>query len=229
MEKPLFITHHKTTCSGFIGRIAIEKFGSYNRLYSPEEELPCFNKLKSPVVIFGGNMSANDNYHWLKKELLWIENLFKKNHPIFGICLGSQLMAKVLGEEIIKCPNGTIECGYLPLININEQYSNKIPQYVYQWHREGYSGKKFDSSVEILAQSKWNNNICQIFKKDSSIGVQFHPEITYERIKNLSSSTQLSQDLNHPSARPLNTHFVDHDLYGPEVLNWVTLELKPKK
>lgn len=214
-NQPLFVVHHHTTCPGVIGRWANHFFGGYSTLYAPSAELPKADTLQQPVVVFGGNMSSNDPSEWMARELRWLEQLVERNHPIFAICLGSQMIAKVLGENVRSCPQGSLECGYLPLTRT----STHLPSHVYQWHREGFDGKRFDSDVTVHARSDWNGGIAQAFSRHNLWGVQFHPEVTHNRIAALIS--QLGQDINHPSARPLGTHFNDHTQYGPQVRAWL--------
>ena len=214
-NQPLFVVHHHTTCPGVIGRWANHFFGGYSTLYAPSAELPNAERLQQPIVVFGGNMSSNDPSEWMARELRWLERLVERKHPIFAICLGSQMLAKVLGEHVRPCPHGSLECGYLPLLREGEH----IPSHVYQWHREGFEGNKFDSDVTVHARSNWNGGVAQAFSHHNAWGVQFHPEVTHNRIATLIA--QLGHDINHPSARPLDTHFNDHTQHGPQVRAWL--------
>lgn len=58
------------------------------------------------LVVLGGPMGvyeANQIPH-LKVELKLIEEAIKKGLPVLGICLGSQLIAQVLGSHVRKGP-----------------------------------------------------------------------------------------------------------------------------
>lgn len=217
---PLFVVHHHTTCPGVLGRWANHHFGGFSTLYAPTADLPAPSTLTQPVVVFGGNMSSNDPCAWMARELRWIEELVKRDHPIFAICLGAQMLARVLGDTVGPCPEGSLECGYLPL----QRQCSRLPSHVYQWHKEGFSGRGFDSAVVQHARSEWNGGTCQAFSHGRSWGVQFHPEVTHSRIEALLS--QLAHDLSHPSVRPPSSHFSDHSVYGPSVRAWLYDVLK---
>ena len=45
-------------------------------------------------------------------ELDFIEKVFDAETPLLGICLGAQLLAKVLGAKVAPHPDGYIEAGY---------------------------------------------------------------------------------------------------------------------
>jgi GMP synthase (glutamine-hydrolysing) len=48
------------------------------------------------VMLFGGSMHADqdDRHPWLREENLLIQRLLDQHVPLFGVCLGAQLIAK---------------------------------------------------------------------------------------------------------------------------------------
>jgi GMP synthase (glutamine-hydrolysing) len=67
------------------------------------------------LVILGGpmNVDQESRYPHLTHEMELIEQALKKDLPILGICLGAQLIAKVLGAEVR--PNSAKEIGWHPV------------------------------------------------------------------------------------------------------------------
>lgn len=214
-QKPLFVVHHHTTCSGVIGQWAHQWAGCFSSVHAPNG-LPNPHTLEQPVVVFGGNMSSNSSEKWVRDELFWLETLLERKHPVFAICLGAQMLAKVLGQQVFACPQGSLECGYHPLLNP----SVDLPRHVYQWHKEGFSSKGFDRDVRVHAHSPWNGETCQAFSTGNAWGVQFHPEITPERIAVLIA--KLPHEVGHPSAKPARSHFADHQQHAPSVQRWLS-------
>ncbi len=68
------------------------------------------------VVVYGGAESANDDRDkpYLRAELDYIETWLATGKPFLGLCLGAQLLARVLGGRVGPHPEGLYEIGYVP-------------------------------------------------------------------------------------------------------------------
>ncbi len=141
-------------------------------------ERPTLDKYHG-LIVLGGHMGVYeaDTYTHIKVEMKLIEEALKKNIPILGICLGSQLIAHVLGSEVRK--NNEKEIGWYDIsltpegekdaLLFNFQKSEKI----FQLHGDTFDIPK--SSVH-LASSKICNS--QAFRYgDNVYGLQFHLEV----------------------------------------------------
>ncbi len=131
------------------------------------------------LIVLGGQMGVYeaDQYQHIKVELKVIEEALKKNIPVLGICLGSQLIAQVLGSEVRK--HSVKEIGWYD-INFSDEalidplfnHFNKSEK-IFQLH-----GDTFDipSCATKLAESKTCPS--QAFKyQDNVYGLQFHLEV----------------------------------------------------
>lgn len=145
------------------------------------EDLEDFNGL----IIMGGVMSANDEeqFPFLGDEISLIQNWLKTNKPLLAICLGSQLLAKALGEKVYR---GTEpEIGWFP-IHFNEKGSSDMMFHkfspetiVFQWHYD-----TFDLPNSGILQASSTNYKNQVFRiKENAYAVQFHPEMDEDLIK----------------------------------------------
>ncbi|MBS7577184.1 MULTISPECIES: type 1 glutamine amidotransferase [unclassified Enterococcus] len=125
------------------------------------------------LIILGGPMSVNDQEAWLSEERQLIKRALELNLPIFGICLGAQQLAKVLGAEIIPTPK---EVGWGQInISATLTLSTAKSYQVLHWHSEGFT---LPEQAELIAQSQsWRN---QGFRYDRAIGLQFHLETNAE-------------------------------------------------
>ena len=216
---PLFVYHHPSTCPGVIGELAQLHCSGYEVLFAPNGHFPILPKDR-PVVIFGGAMSSNDRDPWLHAERDWIAQLLAHNTPVLGICLGAQLIAKVMGQSVERCEQGSIECGYHPIDHHeNTGNASPLPSHVYHWHREGIVWDQRQSSARVLATSPWRGGATQAFIAQSAVGVQFHPEVTAKRIALWHARDP--HDLLLPGARPAATHLQDHARHSPSVRQWV--------
>ena len=81
-----------------------------NRGYELSESLvPETPNLPTPeqadcLVVLGGPMSAWDekNHPWLIHEMRAIEAFMAADKPVLGICLGAQLLARILGARLYR-------------------------------------------------------------------------------------------------------------------------------
>jgi len=62
----------------------------------------------SLLVVLGGYMGAYEEnlYPFLSYEFRLMEQALKLNIPILGICLGAQMLAKVLGQGSLRAIRG---------------------------------------------------------------------------------------------------------------------------
>jgi GMP synthase (glutamine-hydrolysing) len=110
-----------------------------------------------------------------------IRETVKKEIPLLGICLGSQLIAKSFGAKVY--PGNKKEIGIYHDIEFENIKSSlfsgiKSPATVFHWH-----GDTFDlpPNSTRLAHSKDYQN--QAFQIGSAVGVQFHLEVDEETIR----------------------------------------------
>jgi GMP synthase-like glutamine amidotransferase len=97
----------------------------------------------SLLVVLGGYMGAYEEnlYPFLSYEFRLMEQALKLNIPILGICLGAQMLAKVLGARVFKGDNGK-EIGWMEVFKVGEhelfqEFPNTLK--VFQWLKSGRS------------------------------------------------------------------------------------------
>lgn len=129
------------------------------------------------VVICGGSMDTfeEEKHPWLISEKKFLRNLIKRNIKIFGLCLGSQLLAEVLGGSVYKHKGW--EIGFVP---VTTRQGTSLE--VFHWHQYTFD---LPPGADLIVQGDYCRN--QAFKYGSNIiGTQFHPESTPKWIEECS-------------------------------------------
>ena len=143
------------------------------------EELPPLKDL-SAVIVLGGAMGVHDtDRHPFLVELKdFIRRCVAHDIPFLGICLGGQLLADVLGGEVISgSPFG--EKGTLPVrltaAGRADPLFEGVPEefLTFQWHNDFFA---IPAGAFLLAESAACPN--QAFRYgEKAWGTQFHPEV----------------------------------------------------
>ena len=132
------------------------------------------------LIVMGGPMSVHDEskYPWLIKEKRSIDRAMNDGKKVIGICLGSQLLAEVLGAKVYKAEHN--ELGWFPIKMSIESKSvkhfNSFPDEfnTFHWHGETFELPK--SGIRIASSESCEN---QIFTYgELAVGFQCHPEQT---------------------------------------------------
>ena len=153
---------------------------SFTKIYK-DESLP-EHSTYDVLVVMGGPMGVNDEaqYSWLRYEKTFIRESINMGKRVIGICLGSQLIANVLGAEVY--PNSEKEIGYFPIKKLTtegllEHFPDEVM--VFHWHGDTF---KLPSNSTLLASSEACQN--QAFLFDHRVlGLQFHLEVTDDLIE----------------------------------------------
>jgi GMP synthase (glutamine-hydrolysing) len=144
------------------------------------EEIPGLDGFAG-VVVMGGPMGAYEDaeHPWLAGEKRCLRDAVARDVPVWGVCLGAQLLAAALGAQVYRGPEP--EVGLLP-VELTEAAAadpvfgdapSAFP--TLQWH-----GDTFDlpDGATLLARSPAYRS--QAFRVGRSYGLQFHVEVTPE-------------------------------------------------
>ena len=143
------------------------------------------------VLIFGGSMHADqdDHHPWLREENLFIQRLLDRHVPLFGVCLGVQLIAKAEGAAVYPLPD-TPEIGWIP-VELTEAAASdpvfgRLPKRfdAFNWHYYTYDVPA--GAAELVRSPRCN----QAFRLgEAAWGIQFHAEATLETIRSWLADT----------------------------------------
>ena len=131
------------------------------------------------LVVMGGPMSANDTGRF--PHLVHVERLcaeaFEQSVPSVGVCLGAQVMARILGSEVYENP--VREVGWYDLSTTPDAESDPLfsqledQEVVLQWH-----GDTFDLPEGAVLLASSPDCVNQAFRYgEAGYAIQFHLEI----------------------------------------------------
>jgi GMP synthase (glutamine-hydrolysing) len=213
----LLIVHQKKSVSGHIGTL-LSNLG-----YNLDKRCPCIGdplpenlENYAAVVVFGGPMSANDcAMEGIKKELDFIPDVLKLKMPFLGLCLGGQLLARVLGAKVSPHELGHIESGFTKIYptKIGEDWFAESDIF-YQWHREGFN---VPDGAQLLAKGDKFPNQAFVYGSNA-IATQFHPEITRDMIDRWTMHG--AHRLNRPGAQPRQAQVKGWEVYNQQIDLW---------
>lgn len=133
--------------------------------------------LESLVIILGGPIGANDveAYPFLGPELELIEKRLKRGAPTMGICLGAQMIAKVIGAKVY--PARAKEIGIAPIRLTDAGRESCLAPFAGEPLTLHWHGDTFDlpRGAERLASTDICENQAFAFGPNV-VGFQFHPE-----------------------------------------------------
>lgn len=219
MKPILAIVHQATSTPGLVETVlAAQGYSLEVKTPSLGEPLPSTMDDYDGAIVFGGPMSANDDDElpFIRAELDWIPTALDSNKPFLGICLGAQMLARVLGATVSPHPDGLMEIGYFPIAPTPQGKVQLEPlEQVYHWHREGF---ELPSGAVPLAQGE-TFDLQAFCYGDRAYGIQFHPEITADTIAFW--TTQASDQLSLPGAQSRSQQFQKHQQYARQNERWL--------
>ena len=136
------------------------------------------------VMVFGGSQhpDQDDRFGWLGHEEEFLREVLAEGVPVFGVCLGAQMLARAAGAKV--GPADAPEIGWLDVELTTSGRADAVlgvlpPRArVFQWHH--YTFGISDDGAE-LARSE----VCpQAFRlRQPAWGIQFHAEVTLPMIE----------------------------------------------
>jgi GMP synthase (glutamine-hydrolysing) len=181
MKNILFIQNDPTDPPHLVGRWLEEEKCSISIIhaYRGEAVPTTVPEGVNAIIPLGGHMSAWDDEvaPWLPAERELIRDAYAKDIPVFGICLGAQLIALALGGKVER--GELSEIGIYDIENVHAGkndpvFSFESPTPAALWHED------FVTELPEGATTLASSEICpnQIFTFGSrSYALQFHPEV----------------------------------------------------
>ena len=181
----LSVTHGPTVPGGVFDE-AVEAGGhTLERWVAPDGGTPDEPANYGAVMVFGGSMhpDQDDRFEWLAHEERFLRDVLASDVPVFGVCLGAQMLARAAGGGVR--PASGPEIGWLD-VSLTEEGADdvvlgRLPRTatVFQWHH--YTFDLPASAVE-LARSPVCTQAFRLEERDAW-GIQFHAEVTLSMVE----------------------------------------------
>jgi GMP synthase (glutamine-hydrolysing) len=157
----------------------------YTRFYKGDE-LPEASEVDM-LIIMGGPMDVFD-YHvhpWMGDEIEWVREFVHSGKPVLGICLGAQIIATALGEEVYPGPHREIgwhNLQFFPALGDFKIFKDlPTTRKVFHWHGDTFN---IPEGATRIAASQAFPNQGFIFEL-KVVALQFHLELTPDSLKEL--------------------------------------------
>ena len=133
--------------------------------------------------VFGGAMHPDQDEHhpWLADEHRFLADALDRGTPLFGVCLGAQLLARAAGAAVR--PAAASEVGWHP-VELTEAAAEdhvfaSLPKRfdAFEWHHYTYD---VPTGATELARSE---TCTQAFRLGNAWAIQFHAEVTEPQIQ----------------------------------------------
>ena len=175
------------TPAGIVGEVATERGAQLTTLFPHRgEPLPRSSAGLDGLIVLGGPMHAGDDarYPAFPALLALIRRFHAQGKPIFGICLGAQLIARAFGKSVYRF--GGCEVGYLPVEITAAGAADSLlaglaaEQRIMQMHEDSFD---LPARAVLLMRNETCAN--QAFRLGrTTYGFQFHLEVTERDARN---------------------------------------------
>ena len=128
------------------------------------------------ILPMGSNYSVYDTATiggWIGDELDFLRRADAADVPVLGICFGSQALAAALGGHVVRSEQQQV--GWTPLA-VDDGWGLPGGPWM-QWHYD-----RFEPPADATVIARDHVGV-QAFTVRRHLGVQFHPEVTYDHVR----------------------------------------------
>jgi GMP synthase-like glutamine amidotransferase len=224
------------TPAGLVGEAAAERGAILTTVFLHRgEALPRRTAAFDGLIILGGPMHAGDDagYPAFRPLLALIRRCHAEGKPVFGVCLGAQLIARAFGKRVY--PFGGFEIGYLPVQLTPAGAQDPLlagfatEQRIMQLHKDSFDLP--DGAVLLMRNETCANQAFRLGR--TTYGFQFHLEVAEADARNFPRDCWKAVERHYGAAAPavearvlqeVAAHFRDGAAFCRTVTNrWLDL------
>jgi GMP synthase-like glutamine amidotransferase len=175
----ILVIQHSAADSAAAAAEMIDRFGDQVQTIRIDKGDPIPNSVDADVLMtFGGacSLADRDPPAWVDRELALIRDYVDQGRRVFGICLGSQMIARALGANVRR--NAEPEIGWHTIEQVGGIESPRMADVfpasmtVLQWHQDTFEIPP--GSTHLFRSQACENQGFSI--DDRVFGFQFHLE-----------------------------------------------------
>jgi GMP synthase-like glutamine amidotransferase len=175
--KPLVILQHEPDCPPGNIAVALRDLAVPFEVRRLDEgdELPAWPQETAGLIVLGGAMHVTQTrkYPFLEPEMKLMRRILHEGGPVWGICLGAQLLTLAAGGDVYKLRKP--ELGWVSIEKVTRDVLLRgvsSPFVAFSWH--AYSCR-LPATSHLVAR---RGNGVQVFRAGGKAwATQFHPEV----------------------------------------------------
>ena len=175
----LSVTHGPDVPGGVFEHEVEERGHTLERWSVPDGATPDPARDYDAVMVFGGaaHPDQDDRFAWLGYEEEFLQEVLAQRVPVFGVCLGAQMLARAAGARVE--PASSPEIGWYEVELTPHGRTDPVlgvmpsTAAVFQWHRYTYD---VPAGAFELARSAISTQAFRL--EQPAWGIQFHAEVT---------------------------------------------------
>jgi len=148
------------------------------------------------LILLGGYMSVaeTDRYPFLVQVKQGLRRWVAAGRPVLGVCLGGQLLAEVMGGQVMINHRG--ERGMLPIELTAAGQDDPLfagiasPLLSMQWHHDSFELPP--GAIRLAATGTCPGQAFRVGRR--AYGIQFHPELTAGIVKAWAEKLRLGEE-----------------------------------
>lgn len=172
------------------------------------------------IILMGGPMSSyqTDEFPWLKDEMIYVEKMIEAGKPVFGICLGCQMLAGMHEGEVFAGDKGfSVGFRHLYIHEPDDTFGDELKGLNgFSWHGDTY--KLGEGCDRLITGSFYHEQGVKF--GENVYGVQFHPEVT-EGIIQAWYMRDIQNDCLPECAKPMHEVIKEAKEHLPPVHIWL--------
>ncbi len=199
MPRALVLRHHDEDHAGLIGEAFVAR-GFELEAVMMNESAPTPVVAPYEVLIVLGSKSAVYDHEveraWFGRELGVIRRAEELDIPVFGICFGAQALCLYHGGSVNPAPAGEAEVGWYEV-----EPEPGVDLDAGPWFEFHYDRCELPPTATLWASTP---RAPQAFSVGRNVGVQFHPEIDDEQLRDwLETAADDAREFGHDPAELL--------------------------